>query len=208
MILNTTPTYLVDIIAAVVAAVQSEVLGTIQANETAVLNSASRIQKINYQYGHPRELIQTLSQNDLSPQFNQLKYPLIYLYMDFREQRGRTPGIYADTQLNFAICHQTEGDYKAADRYVNVFKPVLYPIYYSLMKQLTKSPLTVQGDQDMLQHDKWDRMFWGTSKVVGGGGTDRSYLNDFVDAIEIQNLALKINYQPCVTPAYPQAAGS
>ncbi len=131
-----------------------------------------------------------------------------HLYMDFREQRGRTPGIYADTQLNFAICHQTEGDYKAADRYVNVFKPVLYPIYYSLMKQLTKSPLTVQGDQDMLQHDKWDRMFWGTSKVVGGGGTDRSYLNDFVDAIEIQNLALKINYQPCVTPAYPQAAGS
>ena len=42
----------------------------------------------------------------------------------------------------------------------------------------------------------------------GGGGTDRSYLNDFVDAIEIQNLALKINYQSCVTPAYPQAAGS
>jgi hypothetical protein len=201
MIQNTTPVYIVDIIAAVVAAVQSEVLETIQANETAVLNSPSRIQIINYQYGHPRELIQTLAQNDSGgPTTNQLKYPLVYLYMDFREQRGRLPGVYADTTLNFAIMHQTEGDYKAADRYVNVFKPVLYPIYYSLMKQLTKSPMTMAGNEDMLPHDKWDRVFWGTSSSVAkSAGTDKSVLNDFVDGIEILNLALKIDYQPCVS---------
>jgi hypothetical protein len=57
--------------------------------------------------------------------------------------------------------------------------------------------MTFPSSPDLIAHDKWDRSFWGTSKVVGSGGTDRSVLNDFVDAIDIQNLQLKIDYQPC-----------
>jgi hypothetical protein len=116
---------------------------------------------------------------------------------DFKEGRGRASGVYADVSLNIIICHQTEGDYKVAERMPNVFKPVLYPIYYSLIKQLTKHNLTFAASPDLVSHDKYDRAFWGTSKLVGGGGTDRSMLNDFVDAIELQNLQLKIDYQPC-----------
>lgn len=194
--MTTKPVYIVDIIGSVVQAVTTEVLSTIKTNETAAIGRTA-ITTINYQYGHFRELIQTLAQWDTDPSLRVGKYPLIYLVQDFREQRGKTAGVYADISLNIICCHQTEGDYKMADRMSKVFKPVLYPIYYSLIKQLVKNNLTFSGSPDMVVHDKWDRAFWGTSKLVGSGGNDRSMLNDFVDAIDIQNLSLKISYQPC-----------
>lgn len=181
---------------AVVQAVQTEVLVTIQRNEVAAIGS-TKIQTINYQYGHFRELIQTLAQWDTDLSLRSQKYPLVYLVQDFKEGRGRAAGVYAEVSLNVIICHQTEGDYKVSERMPNVFKPVLYPIYYSLMKQLTKNNLTFAASPDLVPHDKYDRAFWGTSKLVGAGGTDRSVLNDYVDAIELQNLQLKIDYQPC-----------
>ena len=190
------PVYIVDIIGTVVQTVQTEVLATIQQNETNALGQTN-IRTINYQYGHFRELIQTLAQWDADLSLRTQKYPLVYLVQDFREGRGRAAGVYADVSLNIIICHQTEGDYKVAERMPNVFKPVLYPIYYSLIKQLTKHNLTFAASPDLVSHDKYDRAFWGTSKLVGGGATDRSMLNDFVDAIELQNLQLKIDYQPC-----------
>lgn len=187
------PVYIVDIIGAVVQKVQTEVLATIQTNETNALG-ATLIQNINYQYGHFRELIVTLAQWDTDPSFQQQKYPLIYLVQDFREQRGKLAGVYADVSLNIIICHQTLAEYKATDRMANVFKTVLYPIYYSFIRQLAKHNLTFAASPDLIPHDKWDRTYWGTS---GMGGNDKTMLNDFVDAIDIQNLQLKIDYQPC-----------
>jgi hypothetical protein len=180
----------------VVDDVRAEVLSIIQQNETAAVGLTG-ITTINFQYGHFRELIQTLAQWDTDETQRFQKYPLIYLVQDFREQRGRAAGVYADIAVNVIICHQTEGDYKMADRMTKVFKPVLYPIYYSLIRQLTKSGMTFASSSDMVPHDKWDRAYWGTSKLVGSGGNDRSMLNDFVDAIDIQNLQLKIDYEPC-----------
>jgi hypothetical protein len=194
--MTTKPVYIVDLIGTVVQAVIEDVLATIQANETAALGS-TMITTINYQYGHFRELIVTLGQWDTNPAQRMGKYPMIYVVQDFVEHRGKLAGVYADLSLQVLICHQTEDDYKITDRYTNVFKPVLYPIYYSLMKNLALSNMTFPSSPDLISHDKWDRSFWGTSKVVGSGGTDRSVLNDFVDAIDIQNLQLKIDYQPC-----------
>ena len=167
---TTKPVYIVDLIGTVVQAVIAEVLAQIQANETAALGTTG---------------------------IRVAKYPMIYVVQDFVEHRGKLAGVYADINLQVIVCHQTDGDYKITDRYTNVFKPVLYPIYYSFMKQLALSNMTFPSSPDLISHDKYDRSFWGTSKVVGSGGTDRSVLNDFVDAIDIQNLQLKIDYQPC-----------
>jgi hypothetical protein len=193
---TTKPVYIVDLIGTVVQAVIADVLATIQAAELAALGSTN-ITTINYQYGHFRELIVTLGQWDTDPALRTGKYPMIYVVQDFVEHRGKLAGVYADLSLQVLVCHQTEDDYKITDRYTNVFKPVLYPIYYSFMKNLALSNMTFPSSPDLIAHDKWDRSFWGTSKVVGSGGTDRSVLNDFVDAIDIQNLQLKIDYQPC-----------
>lgn len=190
------PVYIVDIIGSVVQAVQTEVLATIQQNERTALGN-TLIHNINYQYGHFRELISTLAQwdADASQQQQLQKYPLVFLVQDFREQRGKTAGMYAEVSLNIIVCHQTDPNYKVTDRMANVFKPVLYPIYYSLIKQLSKNSLTYAVSPDLIAHDKWDRAFWGTSKL--NAGNDKTLLNDYVDAIDIQNLSLKISYQPC-----------
>lgn len=184
--------YIVDIIGEVVQAVQVSILATIQANEAAALGTTN-IQAINYQFGPFEELIETLAQYDTDINLRNQKYPLIYLVTDFKEQRGQQAGVYANTRLNIAICHQTQPAYKSAERKANVFEPVLYPIYYAFMEQLTKNSLTMAGSPDLLQHDKTDRYYWGTKEL----GTSRSKLADYVDAIEIENLQAKFDYQPC-----------
>ena len=187
------PVYIVDIMSQVVANVSTEVLSQVQANETAALGS-TLMQTIDFQYGHKRELIETMMQWDKDPTLRYQKYPLVYLVQDFKEARGADVGIYATLGLNIIIAHHTVQTYKITDRYTNVFKPVLYPIYYSLLNQLAIYPGINEGVQEMLVHDKWDRSYWGRAAAAG---TDKVTLNDFVDAIEINNLVLKINLLNC-----------
>lgn len=191
----TKPVYIEDIFGDVVSKTQTDVLSKIQAAETAALGQTG-IQNINYQYGHFRELIQTLAQWDTDLSLRSQKYPLVFLVGDFKESRGKKAGVYADISPNIVICHQTEATYKATDRMAKVFKPVLYPIYYSLLNQLSKCSMTFAASPDLISHDKWNRKYWGTGPIQTGG-SDNLMLNDFVDAIDIQNLELKIDYQPC-----------
>lgn len=184
-----TPLYVVDIIGEVVAAVTTEVLSTIQANETAALGT-TLIETIDYQYGHVKELIQTLQQMDKDAAGRFQKYPCVYLVQDFTEKKGAEVGIYAQTSLSIILMHSTVQSYKITDRYAKVFKPVLYPIYVSLLKQLSYHDLIMQGDDEAIVHDKTDRSYWGTS-------ANKNSLTDFVDAIEINNLSLNISFQNC-----------
>lgn len=183
------PIYLVDVIGDVVTSVQKEVLSQIQDNENAATGS-SNIQTINYQYGHKAELIETLFQMDKINETANLKYPCIYLVQDFRESISGGPGIYGTAYLNIIIMHQSLLDYKTADRYVNVFKPVLYPLYASFMKQVTKHKLIHAYDYP--KHDKFDRPL----TVIKN--PDQQMVNDYVDAIEISNLSLLIDLKTCI----------
>jgi hypothetical protein len=183
------PVYITDIIEEVVIATSSKVLSVIQANETAVFGETN-IQQIGYSKSSFDELIETLSQKDGSSSERFNKYPLIHLVRDFSEERGELLGVYAGVSLNLVIIHQTQMTYKITDRENQVFKPVLYPIYYELINQLEKSRWTLDTGDDCLRHRKTDRAFWGNRNLTG----QANKLNDYVDAIEVQNLQLKINY--------------
>jgi hypothetical protein len=143
----TEPVYIVDIIGecfdSASSYVYSKVTGltlleTIQENETTVFGSTS-IQTLDYQYGHVQELLETLSQMTKSQEEYLNKYPLCWLVQDFDEDRDTDGDYYADVNLNIIIAHQTVNAYKISDRMTNVFKPVLYPIYYSFMQALANS---------------------------------------------------------------------
>lgn len=195
-----TPVYVTDIVGEVVTNTQNAVIDKetgqtllqyIIANETAVQGSASPIQQLNFQFGHYNELIETLFQYNQSQEERYNKYPLVWLRTDFRERRGQEIGTYAEVFLNIVICHATQQTLKSTERLTNVFKPVLYPIYYELLNQLYLHPMTIAYDGSLMSHDKYDRYYWGTSKV---GKT-----TDYVDAIEIDNLAIKLNFSNCYT---------
>jgi hypothetical protein len=197
----TEPVYIVDIIKECFDSALSYVyskatglslLATIQANETTVFGSTNII-GIDYQYGHVQELLETLSQMTKSKEEYLKKYPLAWLVQDFEEVRG-DGAYYSDVSLNIIIAHQTNKDYKITDRMANVFKPVLYPIYYTFLQELASSKWIVQGSIDSIEHTKIDRSYWGSNPVDGNKG---NVLTDYVDAIEIQNLKLKINFKNC-----------
>lgn len=192
--MTTEPVYIVDIIEEVVAATSAAILATIQENETTALELPSLIQKVSYHKSSFKELIVTLAQADPSDVGRFNKYPLIYLMRDFKEARGRLAGVYAEVNLRIIIIHQTESTYKITDREAKVLKPVLSPIYYEFMHQLFLHPMINVGpDEDGIPHDYWFRAYWGSVQQSDG----KNALNDYVDAIEINNLALKINFPNC-----------
>ena len=188
------PVYIDDIIEEVVQATSDEVLTTIQANETEVLGS-SLIQQIRFSKSSFDELIETLFQADKSGEERFTKYPLVHLVQDIAIERGSDIGFYGTTNLTIVFIHQTQQNFKTDERDEKVFKPVLWPIYYEFMEQLKRSAWILNPWQNTgeFRHRVIKRAFWGNRKLE----TTKNILNDYVDAIEVQNLQLKINYSNC-----------
>jgi hypothetical protein len=144
---------------------------------------------INYVYGRQSQIIQKLQEMNDSINYKDAKYPLFAVYMDFPEKRGN--GYYANLMLpKLIIATLTVPTNYPSIRYSENFKPVLYPIYYEFLHQLARHPFIVEQDENDIPHTKWDRV--GTLPI----GTDT---NDYVDAIEVNNLSLTISQNKLCT---------
>jgi hypothetical protein len=139
-----------------------------------------------YEYGHLTEIINTLSEKTKSAAFKFQKYPAIFLLQDFTEKEEND---LVTVDVTMLIVTQTKAEFKAKDRYVETFEKVLYPIYDQLKDAFEKSPHFLQYTFDM---DATDRLYWGKNSVTGNTG---NLGNDFIDAIEINNLKLTIQKQ-------------
>lgn len=176
------PIYIVDIFADIVTRTSAQLLadGTIATG-------------VNYLYGHPLEILDSLQKLTKIASSQGNRYPLVALFQDFDEVRGKDDTIEFTVSLNLIIASLTKPEYKAADRYKYNFKPILYPIYEELITQIKvsryfKDPMT------QYSHKKTDRMYWGRNGLFGKDG---SVYNDFIDAIEIQDLELKVKPLNC-----------
>jgi hypothetical protein len=139
-----------------------------------------------YMYGHWQEIVKILMDKENDPIYKYQKYPLIVLRLDTPEEKKN--GMIMHT-LNIAILDFTDANYTAEQRYENVLKPVLYPLYESFLVHLKRcGKFTWSGNQEEPPHVKIDRPFWGTSQS-GGGSANK--LTDPIDCIELINL--KIN---------------
>lgn len=160
------------------------------------------VEKVNetipcyYLYGHPQEIVNTLSEwtKDETKKFS--KFPLICLFQDFEESKGENAMINSKVSLNIVICTATEPGYKSEDRYTNTFKTILYPIYNLFMDRLAYSGMILNADPALISHTKIDRVFWGKAGLYGNTS---NMFNDYIDAIELQNLELEIlnNFKQC-----------
>lgn len=193
-ILTVAPVYIDDIIGEVVQATSDAILSTLIVNETEVLGS-SLIQQVRYSKSSFDELIETLAQEDKSNVGRLTKYPLIHLVQDVAIERGGDIGFYGLPNLNILFIHQTEQAFKTDERDEKVFKPVLWPLYYAFLEQLKWSGWILDTWQvtGEFRHRVIKRAFWGNRQLQGS----KLILNDYVDAIEVQNLTVKINYSNC-----------
>ena len=149
------------------------------------------ISALHYEHGHPLEIIKTLQAMTADPASQAGKFPLLALFQDYEEKRGTKMGMY-DVSLHLIIATLTDPNYMAADRMTSTFIPVLYPIYDGLMDAIARSGYFRQTTKDLISHSKTDRMYWGKSGLYGNEG---NVFNDYIDAIEIQNLQLTIQTQ-------------
>ena len=110
------------------------------------------------------------------------KYPLIVLGQDFK--MAKLDGPMARAPLNFVIIHDTLNEYSPVERREFNFTPILDPLYAEFMKALN----TFLG-VDVLSKEwgVWRRYNWGSDFV------DAHIFNDYLDAIEINDLEIETN---------------
>lgn len=140
-----------------------------------------------YLYGSRKEIIRQLTemQNDSTRVYK--KYPLIALGMDIPE---KPVGGLIEFNLNIALMCLTDIPTYIQDRYANIFKPVLYPMYKKFLEEFRNAGLFLwDGEQNQPPHEKFDRPYWGTSNDVKGN-TENKY-NDPLDAIELLNFTFR-----------------
>jgi len=187
------------IMADIVQAMSDTILADIQASELAIQQitnpaaTESSIVAINFQYGHLREIIETMKQYEQSPELRYEKYPLVALFLDIPEQYGNSGGYPGECTLHIAICYGTGKTLKAEERYAQVIKPILLPLYEELMKQIEACAEIITGSADHIQHTMQEHPYWGRG---GLGDHEGNVFADAVDAIEITDLQLTINFNP------------
>lgn len=168
------PIYVVDIIGTVIAATDAE----LKLDPASYLITAGKT--INYIYGDRDEInkqLQLLSQGSNS---KNTKYPLIALIMPFTEVNAELLEVTLPRLIIATVTPQT---LLFPDRYEEFFKPVLYPVFYEFLDQLTH--VTVENDPANFSFTKMD-----VPRVVPN--EKDGLTNDYVDAIVISNLKFKI----------------
>lgn len=143
-----------------------------------------------YIYGHPREIANRLSLKNKSGTLKYQKYPLVALLQDFQESHGDT--LVTDYSLSFTviIVVSTNKNYTSEERYTNTFKPILYPIYELLIKEIDLSEYLLTVDEGLVEHTKTDRLFWGAEGIYSNDGL---IFNDNLDAIEINFTNIQVS---------------
>lgn len=137
-----------------------------------------------YLHGHPRDIINILSLKATKQAMKYTRFPLIALFQDFKETGE--PGYASTADLHLVICTLTRPEYTAAERYDNTFDAILYPLYDEFIAALEKSTELV-FDRHTVERE--DRLYWGREGLYENTG---NIFNDFIDAIEIINLNVKI----------------
>lgn len=158
-------------------------------NLASVLAAISASAQVNFFYGYVTELNTTLDQLSKSAPGVVKKYPFIWLEQPYTVNRG-IANWYGSTTLRLFLVMESNVNYKAADRMQKVYKPILYPIYRELMKQIHESPVFISPGLDRIPHLKTDYYYF--SDPTG----KKAVFSDVVDCLCISGLKLNINSNP------------
>jgi len=135
---------------------------------------------LRYEFGHPREIAQTL-RNDISE--NTRRFPAIFLILDTEEDMTSV-SLYARYSLEVWICNETDGTWSAEKRGAENFVPILYPIYKCLLDKIAESSDFAVDNNLRPPHRKYDRYYLGKDGFdINGDAFDTK-----IDAIQILDI--------------------
>ena len=148
---------------------------------------------IQFQFGHPKEIQQTLIEWSRDPSRKEVKTPLLILFLDFEEDKyGEDKTYITVADVTIIIANETNRNYKAQERLENVFKPVLWPLYEAFIEECELSVLFDVDAKFHIPHKKTDHYFYAADEAK-----DQNVFAAYWDAIEITNLELKLQEQDC-----------
>lgn len=180
------PASLPVILGEVVDEVRESILATLQEYDPT-------IQTINYMYGNWKELSERMieySQNEVE-RFK--KFPCILLIEDAAIDRRNTDYFGIADNVRIVIANHTKKEYKSEQRETINFEPILYPMYYELLYQMTQHAAIVMQNDRSLPHLMIPRKYWGVDDNTANA------LGDYIDAIEMANIRLTLNWYYCST---------
>lgn len=146
---------------------------------------------VYYQYGSIQEIIENLKTMTTVGLGTDKKYPLVALLTDIEENSSSNTEIYSECNVNILIFNVTDNRYLAPERTTNSFKPILCPIYEQLLESINNS-LEIHSDYNgVIEHSHYLRYYWGRVNET------ENPFSDYIDAIEIKNMKLKIKNKNC-----------
>lgn len=156
------------------------------------MTAANQLLAPFYMYGHRLEISNRLKDKTKDSVYKYQKYPLVALRLDIPEPYNAEE--VTELNLNIALLCFTQKGWNAEERMTNIFKPVLYPMYYRFLDELRKSGLFFWQGSRVPQHTKIDRPYWGTESAESN---TKHLFDDPLDAIEIVDLKIKKNFKLC-----------
>ena len=153
----------------------------------ATVNFGTVPKQLFFRHGNMKEISQQLTELTASPVHKGKKFPLVVLFRDIDETLTESlNGITTGFNCRMAIFTLTESTYNSDQRETKTFKPVLRPILEAFLNQLSQSSVFGMPKIADMKVKKADCFFYG-SALAGANP-----FNDFVDAIEVQNISLKL----------------
>jgi len=142
-----------------------------------------------YFYGHPMDINRQMMIRDKEEPGK--VYPAVCLRLPIEEDMGSGMIHYT---LNAAIFANTNLDWDASERYANVIKPTLLPLYELLLDRLRRHGFTMPVGQRSYPHKKIDRPHHGILETQG----NKAYpFTNKLDAIELVDLKLNFKIKQC-----------
>ncbi len=164
--------------------IMQEVVGSMKVPD---LSNPGDFLSINYQPGRSYQILKSISDLDNSISQKGLKYPLCAMIMPIREKMGGTfPSSVTIPRISFLHLTKTgTGTETVLSKYESdgIFKAILYPCYYELLKRLAMSSKIIGMDAELFPHEKMDNPCQQSEDST----------NDFIDSLDIFNLELILN---------------
>ena len=150
---------------------------------TVVPNIATALSKsVYFHHGHILEISNTIIQMSTDPDTDK-RFPFIALKRDIENQKRTYDGI--EFNATFYLIELSSPDYTAEERLVNIFKPLLTPLYEEFNNQIARSGLFLEQSVEEIEavSDYTEHYFWGTPQVMG---PDANIFGNWVECIEVR----------------------
>lgn len=143
---------------------------------------------VSYMFGDWDYISSELTAWSKSPETAKLKYPAVFLYSPFDEDRKKD-SFQCSASLDMLIAVNTLSEYTNEDRSVVSFDKCLRPIYGLLIEELKSDRWLDFGYKNIVEHMYTENYRYGRRGV---NGSDGNPFNDRIDGIDIKNLNIKV----------------